>query len=141
MSRYISLTLRARIAAQAHYRCGYCLTAEAIIGAPLEIDHLIPEALGGQTEENNLWLACSFCNDYKSDRIAGRDPLTETIVPFFNPRLQVWREHFQWIEEGAIIQGITSVGRATELALHLNRLVLVRARRLWIKVGWHPPQE
>jgi hypothetical protein len=52
MSRtYISTELRARVAAQAGYRCGYCLTAEAVVGTPMEIDHLIPESLGGLTEE------------------------------------------------------------------------------------------
>jgi HNH endonuclease len=50
--------LRERVAAQSRHRCGYCLTAEAITGTPLVIDHLIPEALGGPTEEANLWLAC-----------------------------------------------------------------------------------
>jgi hypothetical protein len=47
MSRtYVSKELRERVAAQALYRCGYCLTAQAIVGAPMEIDHLIPESLG-----------------------------------------------------------------------------------------------
>lgn len=38
----------------ARYRCGYCQTAEAIVGTPMEIDHIIPESLGGLTEEDNL---------------------------------------------------------------------------------------
>ena len=46
-----------------NHRCGYCLTTELLIGAPMEIEHIIPTALGGQTEESNLWLACSLCND------------------------------------------------------------------------------
>jgi hypothetical protein len=36
-----------RVAAQACHRWGYCLTSEAIIGTPLEIDHIIPQSLGG----------------------------------------------------------------------------------------------
>lgn len=47
-----------RVANQARHRCGYCLTRESIVGAPMEVDHLIPESKGGQTEEENLWLAC-----------------------------------------------------------------------------------
>lgn len=54
---YIPKDLRERVAQQARYRCGYCLSAEAIVGAPMEIDHLVPQALGGLTEEDNLWLA------------------------------------------------------------------------------------
>jgi 5-methylcytosine-specific restriction endonuclease McrA len=57
---YIPKELRERVAAQARYRCGYCLTAEAVVGTPMEFEHLIPEALGGLTEEENLWLACSL---------------------------------------------------------------------------------
>jgi 5-methylcytosine-specific restriction endonuclease McrA len=57
---YIPKVLRERVAEQARYRCGYCLTAEAIVGTPMEIDHIIPQSLGGQTEESNLWLACSL---------------------------------------------------------------------------------
>ena len=63
------------------------------------------------------------------------------MVSLFNPRRQAWSEHFAWAEDGAIIVGLTPSGRATELALHLNRLVLVRARQRWISVGWHPPAE
>lgn len=32
---------------------------------PLEYDHLYPEALGGPTERENLWLACTRCNDWR----------------------------------------------------------------------------
>jgi 5-methylcytosine-specific restriction endonuclease McrA len=59
---YIAKSLRDQIASQAQYRCGYCLTAEAIVGTPMEMDHLIPEALGGLTEEDNLRLACSLAS-------------------------------------------------------------------------------
>jgi hypothetical protein len=39
----------------------------------------IPEALGGLTEEDKLWLACSLYNDHKGDKIAALDP--ETTAP------------------------------------------------------------
>ena len=39
---YIPNTLRQRVAAQARHQCGYCLTSEAIVGTPLEIDYIIP---------------------------------------------------------------------------------------------------
>ena len=55
----------------------------------MEINHLIPQPLGGLTEEDNLWLACSLCNDYKSDRIAALDPFTDEIVRLFDPRHQM----------------------------------------------------
>ncbi len=142
MSRtYISKELRQRVAEQAHHRCGYCLTAEAIVGAPMELDHLIPESLGGPTEEPNLWLACSLCNDCKADRVAGLDPESGEVVRLFDPRRQSWVEHFCWTAEGDRIVGRTPCGRATVAALNLNRPVLVHARRLWVSVGWHPPRD
>jgi hypothetical protein len=43
---YVSQQLRERVSAQARFRCGYCLSSEAIVGTPMEIEHLIPESLG-----------------------------------------------------------------------------------------------
>jgi len=138
---HIPKALRRRVSEQARYRCGYCLTLESVVGAPMEIDHLIPESLGGLTEEENLWLACSLCNDHKGDRIAALDPETGEIVRLFNPRFQDWNEHFAWSDTADRIAGLTAIGRATVFALNLNRPSLARARQLWVIAGWHPPKE
>src|SRR4051794_30070819 len=118
---YIPQALREKVTAQARQRCGYCLTAEAIVGTPMEFEHIIPQALGGLTEEGNLWLACSLCNDYKNNRIAELDFVTGELVRLFNSRHQVWVEHFAWVPEGDRIIGTTPTGRATVTALNLNR--------------------
>ena len=107
MSDYVPKDVRERVVSQARHRCGYCLTTEKIVGTSMEIDHIIPHALGGLTEENNLWLACAPCNEYKGDRIIGFDP----------------------------------IGRATVVALNLNRATLVQARQIWVEAGWHPPKD
>jgi HNH endonuclease len=117
------------------------LTAEAVVGTPMEIDHLIPEILGGLTEEDNLWLACPLCNDHKGARVAALDPVTGEVVRLFDPRHQVWQEHFGWADKGDRIIGRSTTGRATVAALNLNRPSLVLARQAWVKVGWHPPKE
>lgn len=137
----VPVGLRRRVADQARHRCGYCLTQERVIGVPMEIDHLVPRALGGSTTEDNLWLACSLCNGHKSNRLRLADPLSGEIVPIFNPRTQSWAEHFRWAEGGARIEGTTATGRATVAALQVNRPSLVLARRLWADVGWHPPAD
>ena len=136
---YIPKALRELVAQQARYRCGYCLSQEAVVGTPMEFDHIIPESLGGLTEEANLWLACSLCNDHKGDRIAALDPESGEVVRLFDPRRQVWPEHFAWTAEGDRINGLTPIGRATVAALNLNRPSLVKARQAWVSVGWHPP--
>jgi hypothetical protein len=133
MSRsHVPTWLRRRLTDQAGDRCGYCLTPSAVTGAPLVIDHLIPKAFGGATEDANLWLACSQCNLHKGDRISARDPVTSEWVPLFNPRYQRWHEHFRWTETGDEVFGLTEVGRATVVALALNRPLLVRARTVAI---------
>jgi HNH endonuclease len=140
-SDYILIELRRRVAKQARHRCGYCLTQEAVIGSPMEFDHLLPRALGGSTTEDNLWLACSLCNDHKGNRFFIIDPQTGVNVRIFNPRQQEWAEHFVWSEGATRIDGTTAVGRATVAALQLNRPSLVLARRLWVTAGWHPPKD
>lgn len=138
---YIPKDLRARVAEQARYRCGYCLTQEMVVGVPMDVDHIIPEVLNGPTEEENLWLACSLCNSHKGDRVTAVDPATSEVVRLFDPRRQRWGEHFAWADGGALIVGLTAVGRATVVALNMNRAPLVRSRRLWMSAGWHPPAE
>lgn len=107
----------------------------------MEIDHIIPESFGGLTEEENLWLACSLCNQHKGSRIAVPDPLTEERVHLFDPRYQQWYEHFAWSTEQDRIVARSSIGRATLAALDLNRPSLVSARRASTAVGWHPPAD
>jgi hypothetical protein len=140
-SPHISQKLRDQVSKQARHRCGYCLSAANVIGLAMQLDHLLPQALGGTSSEQNLWLACSACNAFKGSRISARDPESGQMVRLFNPRGQIWQEHFQWVEAGARIVGRTPAGRATTYALRLNRPLLVKARRSWIKAGWHPPQD
>jgi 5-methylcytosine-specific restriction endonuclease McrA len=134
-------SLRDRLAAQAEHRCGYCHSSEKITGVRLILDHLIPRKLGGTDDESNLWPACATCNEFKQARIEARDPETGRFVPLFHPRRQRWRDHFAWADEGRRIEGITPTGRATVVALHLNRDLLVEARATWIAFGLHPPAE
>jgi len=139
--RHISADLRRRVAEQSRHRCGYCLSAEAVVGAAMELDHITPATLGGQTVEDNLWLACSACNDHKNDRVAVPDPATGEITRLFDPRRETWSAHFIWDHAGTHVVGLTPTGRATVAALQLNRPVLVVARAVWVVAGWHPPRD
>lgn len=108
--------------------------------ARLQIEHIIPVARGGTSDESNLWLGCPLCNGAKSDRTSAADPQTGDDVPLFNPRLQVWTEHFAWSADGLRILGLTPIGRATVAALHLDSDPdAIEVRRWWIQAGWHPP--
>ena len=138
---YIPRSLRQRVVAEFCSRCAYCHTLTAITGARLVIDHIIPEATGGQTVLENLCLACHSCNEFKGAQIEAQDQLTDERVPMFHPRQQQWRRHFRWSEDGSEIIGLITVGRATVAALNMDHPVVVEARRRWARVGWHPPQK
>ena len=87
--------LRERIARTAGYACGYCRTPEAIAGFRMSIEHIIPDAKGGETVEENLWLSCHARDEFKGARVQGRDPLTGKRIRLWNPRRQRWHDfHF-----------------------------------------------
>ncbi|MGH9834604.1 MAG: HNH endonuclease [Blastocatellia bacterium] len=141
MRNYISKAVRRRVRNAFDNRCSYCRAAQRYILSKLEIEHIIPFALGGGNDEWNLCLACRLCNLYKSYQIEAIDPITKAAVALFNPRTQAWSDHFQWGQDGAMIVGLTPVGRATVEALQLNNEIAVEVRRNWVLVGWHPPSD
>ncbi|MCI0692744.1 HNH endonuclease [candidate division KSB1 bacterium] len=112
---------------------------EDLIGDRLQVDHIIPKAAGGATSDGNLCLACSACNRFKRHQTRARDPITGQLVRLFNPNKQNWFEHFRWSDDGILIIGRTSCGRATIVALNLNNLRKIRARKIWIRFNEHPP--
>ncbi|MFQ4136914.1 HNH endonuclease [Nodosilinea sp. PGN35] len=136
----VSSEVRERVRADAKNRCGYCLSQQKYVLGILEIDHIVPKAVGGADNEENLWLACRLCNAYKGTQTAAKDPITRLTVNLFNPRLQTWQQHFRWINDGVLIEGKTDVGRATVVALQLNNPYAVMVRQAWISAGWHPPE-
>jgi HNH endonuclease len=140
MSTYVPADLRRRIRARFADRCAYCLTAEAFIAAIFEIDHIIPRSTGGETVFDNLCLACPTCNCYKASRQAAVAPLLGHTVPLFHPQYQLWEEHFIWNADATIILDLTPIGQATIAALRMNRPALIRLRRMWIRMGEHPPR-
>jgi len=121
--------------------CEYCKPQRRLIGMPLVVDHIMPQILGGSDELENLCACCYRCNEFKGARTAGRDPVTNELVSLFNPRTQLWHEHFRWENGGTHIIGRTGVGRATVLALRLNNDHVVESRALWITYDLHPPKE
>ena len=138
-SGQIPESVRSRVRIQAKHQCGYCRSLQKYVLGQLEIEHIIPKAVGGNDDEDNLWLACRLCNNYKGVQTHGEDPLTKRKTRLFNPRSQKWSQHFTWSDDGILIIGITACGRATITALQLNNSYAVPVRRAWVSVGWHPP--
>lgn len=125
---YISTALRNLVYERADGRCEYCSISEAFSFAKHQIDHVIAEKHGRQTVEENLALSCAICNKYKGSDIASIDYETGAIVPLFNPRKDVWSEHFK-IENGIFI-GLTANARATIRLLQINNQARIEERKM-----------
>src|SRR5262245_46017275 len=73
------------------------------------LDHVLPQSTGGTDEADNLALACRNCNERHGNRLEGRDPGTQAVVPLFNPRRDLWAGHFAWDATRLRIAGCTPV--------------------------------
>jgi hypothetical protein len=91
-------------------------------------------------EPENLALSCHGCNLFKSDKTDFFDATSGKNVRLFNPRRDLWTDHFSWTSDFAEIVGLTAIGRATIKALKLNRSGLINQRRIFHKQGEHPPE-
>jgi hypothetical protein len=124
------------VAARAKHICEYCHAPEAVFNLPFEVEHIIPSALGGKNEESNLALSCRSCNLYKSDSVSFFDEETGKEVRFFNPRKDVWSEHFFINKTSGEMQGLTKIGKATISRLRINSDAQRAARFQWLKLGF-----
>lgn len=139
MSAYIPVELQRQIRAHFANRCAYCQTAEELTVSTFEFEHIVPLSKSGSTSFENLCLSCPNCNRYKATRQRAPDPVTQEDVELFHPQNQIWKEHFQWTAHGTEIEGLTPEGRATVEVLKVNRPQMLRVRKMWIKLGEHPP--
>lgn len=119
--------------------CEYCHTLESWQYVPFTMDHVVPLSRGGTDESDNLALSCFHCNRKKGDRMRAVDPISGEEGYLYNPRTDDWRKHFAWSNDGLRIVGITAVGRATVVALELNRERVINIRSADRAVGRHPP--
>jgi HNH endonuclease len=130
---------RAAVVARAGDRCEYCRLPSRGQVATFPIDHVIPRTAGGTESLDNLSLACPHCNAQKWAYTDETDPDTGEPSRLFNPRFDVWEEHFRWsAAEWGILEGRTPVGRATIIRLQMNAPDLVAVRRLLAALGVAP---
>lgn len=81
------------------------------------------------------------CNQHKGIQTSASDPISELAAPLFHPREQEWEAHFAWSDDFTIIVGLTPTGRATVIALQLNRIGGVNLRRVLYAIGEHPARQ
>ena len=134
MNRRIERLVRAR----ANGVCEYCRLPEEWSELRFVIDHIIAKQHRGRSRDDNLALACVFCNAHKGPNVGGIDPRTRRHARVFHPRRDQWRYHFKWRSERIV--GITAIGRATVVTLAMNHGSQLRVRRALIGDGLFPPR-
>ena len=142
LRRKIPARIRAAMALRARNRCEYCQCPDTYAIDGFTIDHTVPVALEGGDSYDDLALACFTCNNLKQAAISGVNPETGVPVPLYNPRRDVWEDHFRWSNDFLTIISLTATGRVTLTRLQMNRKGVVNLRRALIALGdEHPPKK
>jgi hypothetical protein len=112
---------------RAQERCEYCRLPQAAQPfVAFHIERIIPSKHRGTDDAENLCLACERCNLSKGPNLSGIDPETGNVERIFDPRHQSWQDHFEF--RGALITGLTAVGRTTVDVLPMNERRRVQLR-------------
>ncbi|MGD1861916.1 MAG: HNH endonuclease [Leptolyngbyaceae cyanobacterium] len=141
----LSKALIDQVRQRAQHRCEYCHYPELLSTAPLSIDHIQPRSMGGDDKLQNLALACRRCNERRYNFIRGIDLESGAEVALYNPRQDVWPDHFVWSQDGLRLVGVSPIGRATCQRLDLNDerrsdKFIQKSRQQWVISGLHPPK-
>lgn len=117
--------------------CEYCLLPQSIRRLRFQVEHIVSRQHGGTTDLENLALACGRCNRHKGPNVAGIDPESRQLTRLFNPRIDRWSDHFRFA--GAVVLGLTAMGRATVSVLAMNHPDDIAVRFEMIDEGVFPP--
>ena len=130
--------IRNKVALRARGICEYCRYPEEFNFGRFTIDHILPRSKGGSDHIRNLALACRSCNENKGAIIDAIDPATGRAVELYNLRVALWENHFCWSNDFTLMVGLTSIGKATILALRTNHPGVVKQFKILYKLGLHP---
>jgi len=109
--------------------CEYCrLPQSAQPFITFHVDHVIASQHREDDSLDNLCLSCQNCNLHKGTNLTTIDPESDEMVRVFNPRTDVWEEHFLFVD--FVVVGLTDVGRATARLLAMNSPQRVELRIL-----------
>ncbi len=129
-------SLRSFVVERSGGHCEYCQIPQRFFTELFQIEHIVARQHRGMTIESNLAIACSRCNLHKGPNLAGIDPLSEGLVRLFNPRIDIWSEHFRQELSGEIV-GMSAIGRTTAYVLDMNEPRRVELRAEIIVLGEH----
>jgi len=114
-------------------RCEYCHLSQNFSALRFHIEHIIARQHGGPDTPENLALACPECNFHKGTNLSSIDPDTGKPSQLFNPRKDIWDEHF--LHGEADIRGKTAIGRTTAWLLDMNSAERLRLRTVLQRLG------
>jgi len=133
----VNRTLRQQVRERAENRCEYCrLRQEHEPNRSFHIEHIIATKHGSRDDFDNLALACQLCNLLKGPNLSSIDPDTQNLERLFHPRNDRWADHFRL--RGAIVIGLTAIGRTTAWLLEMNGDDRVELRSTLIALGEWP---
>ena len=113
----IDAALRRLVRTRAENQCEYChCRQDDLPFVTFHVEHVIARQHGGSDEAMNLCLSCHWCNFHKGTNIATL--VDGQLVPLFNPRVDLWDEHFAVAAD--ILVGRTPIGRGTVSLLDMN---------------------
>ena len=135
----VSIRQKRSVFARAYECCEYCRSQQKYSSDPFAVEHIVPRIAGGTSSLDNLALSCSGCNGHKFTRTFWTDNINGVEISLFHPRIQKWRDHFEWSSDFTRMIGLTAIGRATVEALQTNRPGVVNLRRILFQAGRHPP--
>jgi len=139
----VSARNRQLVRERARGYCEYCHADERWQFVRFTLDHVTPQSAEGSDALENLALACRNCNERRRNRTEAPDPESGQPVSLFNPRTQLWDDHFVWDTDRIRILGITPTGRATVSLLDMNDErhagVVLRVRQRDLQDSYHPP--
>lgn len=115
--RQISKDIQTLVRQRAKCLCEYCHASEQWQYVEFTIEHIIPLTKNAADAIDNLALACFHCNRQKSNKTTAIDSDSGVEVTLFNPRIDIWSEHFIWSADKLYIIGLTPIGKATVAAL------------------------
>lgn len=126
--------IRNEVRQRAGNRCEYCrLRQQDEEENPFHIEHIIALQHGGTDAQENLALACSWCNAVKGPNLSSIDPDSGELTRLYHPRKDLWEDHFR--REGPYILGLTAVGRTTAWLLRFNDTDNLTQRHLLLELG------
>ncbi len=109
-----------------------------------QVYHVISEKHGGLTDADNLALACTTCNRNKGSDVGSIVlPLNSGVFSrFFNPRIDLWREHFRLDDaDGIRIVALSSIGEVTARILKFNDTERLLERQTLREINRYPTRE